>query len=642
MYRYLPQLLAVLVLAGCAAVATEDAGYQAFQQGRTLIAGGQFEAGLAQVQEAARLAPANNEYRVYYYRQRDLAVGHYLALAESRRAGGALEDAAEWYRRAAALDATNARAAAGLQALEVERRHRALLVQAEELLKAGSLDAAGAKAREVLVENSTHRDARALLRRIDDRLQPPGGGTPRLAQALRKPVTLEFRDTPLRTVFEILSKHSGLNFLFDREVPADAKATVFVKNTPLEDVVRFVLMTHQLERKVLNDTTLLIYPNTPAKSRDYRELVVRTFYLANADVKQTANMIRQMVRTRDLFFDEKLNLLVMRDTPEAVRMAERLIANQDLGEPEVMLEVEVLEVGTNLLQQLGLQWPESISYSLLGPNPTVGQVGLPGSSRFVITDPLFVINLSKQDGRTNVLANPRIRVKNREKARVHIGDKVPVITTTAGATGFVSESVNYLDVGLKLEVEPQVSLDDDVGIKVGLEVSNISQEVKTTGGTVAYQVGTRNANTTLRLRDGETQVLAGLISDEDRRSAVKVPGMSSLPVLGRLFGTQRDTVNKSEIVLLITPRVVRNLARPDLRFEEFPAGTEGSLEGGSASAAIPAAPIPSVPPVAPPPMTQPAPPPAITTPPAPPGVAPPAPVPGPAQQPPPFGPGMKP
>jgi general secretion pathway protein D len=298
----------------------------------------------------------------------------------------------------------------------------------------------------------------------------------------------------------------------------------------------------------------------------------------------------------------------MRDTPEAVRMAERLVANQDLGEPEVMLEVEVLEVGTTLLEQLGVQWPTQISAGVMG------SVGVPGvltggevknfnSSlvRLAFGDPLVAINLKKQDGRTNVLANPRIRVKNREKARVHIGDKVPVITTTATATGFLGENVNYLDVGLKLEVEPLVYLDNDVGIKVGLEVSNIVREIRGRSGTVTYQIGTRNAATSLRLKDGETQVLAGLINDEDRRNADKVPGLSSIPGLGRLFTSNSDTVNKTEIVLLITPRVVRNLVRPDARLEEFPGGTDAMLGGDPVTLqpAIPGAPVPQPPPGAP-------------------------------------------
>ena len=371
-------------------------------------------------------------------------------------------------------------------------------------------------------------------------------------------------------------------------------------------MIRFVLVTNQLDRKIMNDNTILIYPNTPAKTRDYKDLVVRSFYLANADVKQTANMVRQLVKTRDLFIDEKLNLLVIRDTPEAVRMAEKLIANQDKSEPEVMLEVEVLEIGSNQLTAAGIQWPTQIGVGLMGAKGVAGQVTgaearhlNAGLINLTVSDPLIALNLRQQVGRSNILANPRIRVKNREKARIHIGDKVPVITTTAGATGFVSESVNYLDVGLKLEVEPQVFLEDDVGIKIGLEVSNIGQQTKTASGTVAYTVGTRNTTTTLRLHDGETQVLAGLISNEDRRSSSQVPGLADLPVAGRLFQNKEDTANKTEVVLLITPHVIRNVERSEARLEEFNSGTEAEVGGTSLSlpsvipSPVPAAPIPA-------------------------------------------------
>jgi general secretion pathway protein D len=303
-------------------------------------------------------------------------------------------------------------------------------------------------------------------------------------------------------------------------------------------------------------------------------------------VKQTANMIRQLVKTRDLFVDEKLNLLVIRDTPEAVRMAEKLIANQDLGEAEVMLEVEVLEVGYSKLQQLGIQWPGSLGVGLVGAAGVPGQLtGKEAANitnslvRITVPDPLVQFNAKQQHGRTNVLANPRIRVKSKEKAHIHIGDKVPVVTTTAGATGFVSESVTYLDVGLKLDVEPQVYLEDEVGIKVGLEVSNIASQIKTSSGTTAYQIGTRNTTTTLRLKDGETQVLAGLINDEDRRSANRVPGLADMPGLGRLFSNNDDTVNKTEVVLLITPRVIRNIERPGVKLEQFNSGTEADVGG---------------------------------------------------------------
>ena len=232
---------------------------------------------------------------------------------------------------------------------------------------------------------------------------------------------------------------------------------------------------------------------------------MKGFYLANADVKQTANMIRTLVKTRDIFIDEKINLLVIKDTPAAIRLAERLIAAQDLAEPEVMLEVEVIEVGVQLAAAARHRAsPTPSPGSLVGAAGVPGQLTLPEwlnrSSdlvRLTFTDPLFLLNLKQQDGSTNVLANPRIRVKNKEKARMHIGDRVPVITTTAAATGgFVSESVTYLDVGLKLEVEPLIFLEDEVGIKVGLEVSNIV--TRDPHGRVEHASPTRSARATPR------------------------------------------------------------------------------------------------------------------------------------------------
>jgi general secretion pathway protein D len=583
MTRPLLALLAALVLAGCA-------GRAVFEEGRALIDAGRIDQGLARVGEAARLEPGNPRYRSYYFRQRDLAVYRALALAETARTAGLYDEAGQAYRRVLELAPANPRARAGLGALDMEQRHRALLAEARALLEKDQGGAALAKAREVLAENSTQREALELVRAVERRNARAALDSPRLAAALQRPVTLEFRDASLRTVFEIISRQSGLNFVFDRDVRPDLRTTVFVKDTPIDEAIRVVLLTSQLERRVLNEQTILVYPGTPAKTREYRELVMKSFYLTNADAKQTANMLRALVKTRDLYVDEKLNLVVMRDTPEAVRVAERLVANQDLGEPEVVLEVEVLEVGTTLLQDLGVQWPGRLSYGLVGAAGTPGVVSLPEwlsrDSRLVqltFSDPLFVLNLQKQDGSTSILANPRIRVKNKEKAKIHIGDKVPVITSVATQIS-QTESVTYLDVGLKLEVEPTVHLDDHVGIKLNLEVSSISREIRSDTGTLTYQVGTRNATTALRLKDGETQMLAGLISDEERRSANKVPGLGDIPVLGRLFGSTNDTANKTEIVLLVTPHVVRNLARPEARFEEFLAGTEASIGGGAFAA----------------------------------------------------------
>ena len=586
-------LVAALVILAFMAVACATSSR--YLEGRSMVESGNVEEGLAVIEQEQAKDPGNIEIRNYLKTTRIAAVQRYLQVGDNARQAGAIDKAEVAYQAAQRFDPENEKAQAGLDAVAKERAVLVQVKEAQQALKKGETDKAYAAAKEILAAYPAQKEARAIVRKVEEQKLKEANAAPQLNAALKKPITMEFRDAPLRTVFELISKRTGLNFVFDRDVPADAKATVFVRDTGIDEVIRFVLVTNQLDKRVLNENTILIYPNTPQKTRDYKDLVVRSFYLANADAKATATMVRQLVKTRDLYVDEKLNLLVMRDTPEAIAVAEKLVANQDLGEAEVMLEVEVMEVGYNKLQSLGIQWPTQVSAGVAGLStgtPTPGQITGTEAKHFNgdlvrlnITDPVVALNAKQQNSRTNVLANPRIRVKSREKAKIHIGDRVPVITTTAGATGFVSESVNYLDVGLKLEVEPQVFLEDDVGIKIGLEVSNISSQIKTSSGTVAYQVGTRNATTTLRLKDGETQVLAGLINDEDRRSANRVPGLAELPLLGRLFSQNDDTVNKTEVVLLITPRVVRNIERPGVRLEQFSSGTEAEV--GGAGIALP-------------------------------------------------------
>jgi general secretion pathway protein D len=202
------------------------------------------------------------------------------------------------------------------------------------------------------------------------------------------------------------------------------------------------------------------------------------------------------------------------------------------------------------------------------------QINSPGF-RWFVPNPAAVLRLRGTAAATDILANPRIRVKNREKAKIHIGEKVPVITTTSTANVGVSSSVSYLDTGLKLDVEPNIHLEDEVAIKVQLEVSNIIEQLNI-NNTLAYRLGTRNTSTTLRLRDGETQMLAGLISDTDRRTTEGLPYLAQTPLLKRLFSNADERV-KSEIVLLITPRIVRNVLRPETVPAQFFSGTDANI-----------------------------------------------------------------
>lgn len=552
----------------------------ALRQAEDLGRGNQWPAALRVLDDAIAKDPTDPALRAAQVRAREQASARLVMQIDGLRAAGRWDDAQTLLAALQQADARHPRLAALTTEIERGRRQEQQLAAGRAALKAGRLERAEAIAREILAESPQHPGARLLASQVAQS-RPLETAVGELGPAFQKPVTLEFRDAPLRQVFEALARASGINFVFDKDVRGDTKITVFLRNVSMDEAMRVILGTQQLDRKLLNENSVLVFPNTAGKQREHQELITRTLYLTNADVKQVQAMVRTIAKVRDLFIDERLNLLVVRDTPEVVRLVEKLIASVDLPEPEVMLEVEVMELSTDRVDALGLQLPDSVQFGLPAVNGVVPAQALWNQRdqfRASVANPAVVATLRGTAGDANILANPKIRVRSRDKAKVHIGQKVPVFTTTTNFNGStsVAAAVNYLDVGLKLDVEPTIQLDNDVIIKIGLEVSSLIRQVTGPGGTTAYEIGTRNTSTVLRLADGETQVLAGLINDEDRKSVAGVPGLSTLPVLGRLFGTHTDTRNKTEVVLLITPRVLRNLALPDASLTRLAGGTDAS------------------------------------------------------------------
>ena len=292
--------------------------------------------------------------------------------------------------------------------------------------------------------------------------------------------------------------------------------------------------------------------------------------------KDVEGLLKTVLDAKTLVVNERANAVIMRDTPENVRMAEKLVASIDVAEPEVMMEVEILEISRGKLQQLGITYPNSFTMTTTSPTGASGMtlkdLQNQNSSTIAVTPLSMTIDALKTTSAANLLASPRIRARNKEKAKVLIGSKVPVITTAATASGnggVISNSqVQYLDVGLTLEVEPQVYSDNDVAIGINLIVSSIASTVKV-GDTIAYELRNRNATTKLQLKDGETQILAGLINDTESRSATTVPGLGDIPIIGRLFGNYNTQRDKSELVMSITPHVIRSKMRPAGENTEF-------------------------------------------------------------------------
>jgi general secretion pathway protein D len=576
------------LFSGCAAQMDSMNGWDHLQAG-------DYVTGLNELQAAMAKDPDNTRYRVDWLTKRDEVTNILLVRASKAAAAQNTGSAEQIYQTILTYDDTNTRAKAGLEVLQNQIKANQQAQLASAALAQGNVQSALTLANQALSIAPDNIEAKTVKRQISERESRDMLNAPSLSNLYKKPITLEFRDTNLKMVFELLSRTTGINFILDREVKTDQRTTIFLKKASLEDALNMLAATNQLDVKVLNSSSVLIYPNTAAKSKEYQDLIVRAFYLHSADAKTTSEMIKSILKLKDVFVDEKFNMLVVRDSPEAIGLVEKLISIYDLPEPEVMLEVEVLEIDRTLALNMGIQFTDSLTVTPLSALTSTAGVVASGttsttnpqsiSSLFPLnksnvgftTLPTMTITADQQNGDANLLANPRIRVRSHDKAKILIGDKIPLITTTTGQTGFVSENIQYLDVGLKLNVEPVIFPGDEVLIKLNLEVSSLGQQIQTKSGSIAYQIGTRSAETVLRLMDGETQILAGLLNNEERSSADGLPGLTSLPLIGRLFSNHQDSHNKTEIVLSITPHLIRGVQRKDPSAEMFWSGTDANL-----------------------------------------------------------------
>jgi general secretion pathway protein D len=552
--------------------------------------------------------PTGAEAKLNYLHDRNDQVNALLDQADQFRLSYQFDAAIQKLYAASQIDPTSERGRKIGALIDQDRRDLATLQEADRMMQRGSFGPAADRVHRVLLANPTNALALQMQKEIDDKIRQQRADKEEQRAAssiMRTPITLQFRDANVRMVFEALSRTSGLNVIFDRDVRADLKTTIFVTNASLQDTVDMILMQNQLDKKQLNANTLFIYPATPAKQLEYQELKVRTFQLSNVESKQIQSLLKSLLKIKEVVIDERANTVTIRGTPDTIKVAEEMIAAQDLPEPEVMLEVEVLEVSHERLSNLGIEWPNSFTMSTPSTVDTWGALHHLPINALNVSGLSATANFKLTDTDANLLASPRIRTRNKEKARILIGDKLPVISSssTPSTSGpSYTQMIQYIDVGIKLEVEPQVYRDGDVGIKLNLEVSNITNTIQSgnsqTGlSSLAYQIGTRSASTSLRLRDGESQILGGLISDQDRRSADKVPGLGQLPVLGRLFSDHNGDHVKTEIVLQITPHIVRPQLAADVDTQEVWSGTDVNVHADQlrldpvmAAAAVPGAP----------------------------------------------------
>jgi general secretion pathway protein D len=424
------------------------------------------------------------------------------------------------------------------------------------------------------------REGKTELQTLIDRardLPPPGMDLP---AGVKMPASLTFRDAASRDVFTAISRLANISVIFDSAF-RDTPVTVDLRNSTLEDALSTVAGATRTFFRVTAPKTIIVIPDSPAKRREYEEEIVKTFYLSNADLKETMDLLRMVLDARRISPTTALNALTIKDSPERISAAGRVISAIDKARPEVIIDVELIEVDRTKLQEYGLQIASPGSPTSPGLNGSVAINGsasgislsalrnLSQSDILLASLPSLYYRLLKSDTNTRTLANPQLRTTDGTPAQARFGEQVPVPVTTFApiATGGTAQqpitSFNYQNIGVNIDITPRTHHDDDVSLNLKIAVTNISG----TGFGGLPTFGNREINTIITLRDGETNMLAGLIRDDERYALDGIPGLSDLPLVGRLFAHNTKSTTQTDIILTLTPHIIRvlDLTEADLR-----------------------------------------------------------------------------
>jgi general secretion pathway protein D len=532
-----------LCLGGCASSS-------ALRRGQTAERSQDYDRAVVEYTKAVRLSPNSPDARTALDRAKLRAAGDHFARGRRFAAIGKYDQALVEYELASELNPTSG---------EVDTELRATRNQ---------LRAKIAVAREGKTELQT------LIERARD--QPPPGLD--LPADVKMPSSLIFRAAGSRDVFLSIAKFADLSIGFDPTF-RDTPITIDLRNASLENALRAVSDATRAFFRVTGPRTVLVVPDSPAKRREYEEEVIRTFYLSNADLKETMDLLRIVLDARRISPTTATNALTIKDTPERIAAAARVVSAIDKARPEVIIDVELLEVDRTRLLEYGLQLASPSSPGIDGSatvngadNQTLNLRTLRNLSQsdvLLANLPGLYYRLLKTDTNTRTLANPQLRTSEGIAAQARFGERVPIPVTifTPIATGGTPQqpitSFNYENIGVNIDITPRTHHDDDVSLTLKLAVQSISGQ----GYNGLPTFGNREINTVIRLRDGETNMLAGLIRDDERRTLDGIPGLSDLPIVGRMFAHSHTDTTQTDIILTLTPHIVRilDLSETDLR-----------------------------------------------------------------------------
>ncbi|MHB8709589.1 MAG: cohesin domain-containing protein, partial [Desulfuromonadales bacterium] len=548
--------------------------------------------------------PGNKTYKLKLIAGRTRAAAFHIDRARKLTREDRLEEALAQYRLARGFDPS-------VEVAALEARELQQIVDARRQLEEGFVRyrekryaAARQIARDVLKIDPQNDRAKELLKLLDARYQAVVMDGIELDIASNEPITLRFKQANVKEVFGILTKLSGINFLLDDEIK-DKPITILLEKATFSQAMELVISMAGLNKKVLNSKTMIIYPQNKEKNKQYEDQIIQSFYLSHIDAKKAVNLLRTMLQLRKVYVHEERNALVIRDTPDTIRLAEQVLLAADRENSEVIFDLEILAVSnTDALRFGPRRSTDSISVGFAdGSDATqiVADALSPGSkvesdsvtsgttTTFVggaiqslnnlqtfYTLPTITFDLAKTLTGTEILASPKIRVRNSEKAKVHIGTREPVITvTTTGDTS--TDNIQYVDVGVKVDVEPTIQLNQTVQTKLSLEVSQVIDRVTTTNGSVALTISTTNAQSVLTLKDGVQTIIGGLFEQNSSKTKRTIPFLGEIPLFGNLISNLDKNDNKREILLSITPYIVKQIEVPETDVATIWSGGEDEL-----------------------------------------------------------------
>jgi general secretion pathway protein D len=590
-------VLVFLLLSGCASYQAR----KAYEEAEDFSAEENYDAAVAKYTEAVRLEPSSKNYKLQLIASRTKAAAGHIKKARNLAASGKYQEALAEYRFAREFDSS-------VEVVTQEEKGLRNLLEAQLLAEEGAdfyarrnlslARKAIDSALKLDANNARALSIKDLLVREQNTITMDGV---ELDIASEEPITLSFKDANVKEVFGILSQLSGINFIFDEEIRSQSVSVLLEKAT-FAQAMQLIMQMNGLSKKVLNSKTIIIYPQSREKEKQYGDQIIQTFYLSHIDAKKAVNLLRTMLQLRKVYVHEERNALVVRDKPEVVRLAEQIIDAADRGDSEVLFDLELVTVssGEDLTfgpeispDSVGVAWADRAGTGLIAgglPTGATGSIAAGGASPdgliqsltglqtfYTIPSAKFDFVKSLEDAET--LANPKIRVKNKEKAKVHVGTREPVITATNN-NGTTSESIQYVDVGIKLDVEPNIQLDGTVLASIKLEVSDATYLEETNTGTTPIRIRTTNAETKLVLKDGERTIIGGLFEQGKTRNKSTIPILGDLPIIGNLFTHFVNGDDKREILLSITPHIIRKVEVPDVDVATIWSGGEDNLKVG--------------------------------------------------------------